>query len=97
MRDHACIFYFSSLDPGFLLQGAGGALLKGVSPPKIKKTIERTIEAIAYCFKNTGLLFPSKISDTTNQDDHCPGHQGNEGKVRQFVKGGKSRNLDRFS
>ena len=52
---------------GFLLQGSRMrspkrlfAPLKGVCHPlKLKKQTERTIETIAYCFKNNGLLsFP---------------------------------------
>ena len=51
---------FKSLqETGFLLQGGRGRSPKTTFPPKRRlplKTIERTIETIAYRFKNNGLL-----------------------------------------
>ena len=43
---------------GFLLQGAGGVPppQNDFCPPKIFKNNRKTIETIAYCFKNSGLL-----------------------------------------
>ena len=54
---------------GFLLQGGkGGAPQNDFCPPKrrlppkiFQKTIERTTETTAYCFKNNGLLSPPTL------------------------------------